>query len=68
MRNTQGIPALIRLLNDPDRHVRRRAAKALTRIADKSAVIPLMNALNDSERRLDTVQRKHWQNWRCKSN
>lgn len=52
MGNPQGIPVLIRLLNDTDRYVRRRAAKALIQVNDQSAVAPLMNALTDPEKKV----------------
>ena len=45
----RGVEPLIRLLKDPDRYVRSRAANALINLGDERAVMPLINALNDSK-------------------
>jgi cyclophilin family peptidyl-prolyl cis-trans isomerase/HEAT repeat protein len=51
-RRSTGDGELVRLLQDPDKGVRRRAALAAGRIGDAIAVAPLLELVNDSESEL----------------
>ena len=47
MGDSRGVITLNQLLIDSDRYVRRRAANALIKVGDETAVLSLIRAFND---------------------